>query len=559
MPLPDPSKNIADSRHPEWTNHHLWWRWLSDSLEGGDRYRHATYGRLPYSSGGLGLDLGLSLPRRNLYRHETEIPDGEIGQTEHPDYALRLERTPVPSYVAESIESHLSEIYSQEVKRTHLDPRLNSLLESWWNDIDGSETSADEWFPEIVLPYLLALGCLDLAFDRPRPTSAEPIETVAEVEEAGLARCIARVVFPWDVLDWELLPDSRRYAWVLNQEQGGPESGLKRKDWRVRLWTVKDWRLYDGDGELIEKDAHVFGCVPQFRAFDRRNPRLSHVGRSRYERIAELQRESYNKESEIILTEARNGHPIKQAPRSMLEESDGKTLPITPSKILVMGEDSSGTPVGLEYVDVPQGPAEALRKDQDRMTQMAERAAKLSRPAGVRADGQTVAQSGISKLVDETPGKQLALQIARTAYKAEWESAELALTVALGRLLTDDEKAGIDVRYPADFDLIGLSDWTDLVLDFYGTLDRVGILKEIDVPLLKRYARKMLPGLEDDEYESIDQAIERFVDDAIERKLSAAEAIEDARARGMTDASDPEAFTEPEDAEATERMDLTGE
>src|SRR5262245_31720677 len=98
---------LIQRRHPEWREHHLRWRWLLDSLEGGERYRHAIYG---YDR--------RRLPVRNLVRHKREFPDPRepggsgyggfsTGISDGPttistddDYELRRARTPVPTFVA---------------------------------------------------------------------------------------------------------------------------------------------------------------------------------------------------------------------------------------------------------------------------------------------------------------------------------------------------------------------------------------------------------------------------------------------------------------------------
>lgn len=516
MPIPD-AKDIADRRHPTWRKHAQWWRWLAHSLECGEVYRDAAYGSTTYGAVGLaGGPIGLrSMPVRNLYRYKTEVPDFDRGEQEHPDYALRLARTPVPTYMPEAIDAHLAEVYSQEIRRGHAMPELDTLLGGWMDNIDGTDTALDEWVPEVVMPYLLALGCLDLAFDRPAPRPGAGELTVRDAEDEGLGRCVARVVFPWNVLDWELEPNSSRYAWVLDQEAGGEGSSLDRRDWRLRLWTADSWQLFDGDGRPLEGGDHRFGRVPQFRAFDRQNVRLGHVGRARYEAIAEIQREAYNKESELVLSSARHSYPVAQAPRTMLQQEgpDGtaRDIPITPSRVLMMGTDAGGNPAGLEYVDVPQGPGDSLRRDQDRLRDLVDRAAKLTKPAGARGtDANTVAQSGISKLVDEKPGKLLARQLARTGYKLEWEAIDTALCVLRGRPTTPAERDGIEVVYPTNFDLIGTSEWTNLVIDFLGFLDRAASLpEELAIPIGERFIRLVFPGMDDAGYEELDAALAR--------------------------------------------------
>src|SRR5580700_1707431 len=63
MRTSDPTTEIVSRRHAEWLEHHLRWRWMLDSLEGGERYRQAVYG---YDHRGL--------PVRNLIRHKREYP-----------------------------------------------------------------------------------------------------------------------------------------------------------------------------------------------------------------------------------------------------------------------------------------------------------------------------------------------------------------------------------------------------------------------------------------------------------------------------------------------------
>src|SRR3954467_14254686 len=121
MPPSSQALELIGRRHPEWREHQLRWRWLLDSLEGGERYRQAVYG---YDHRGL--------PVRNLIRHKREYPDlrevslsmsgGMVGPVAIPpgpglglnfgqdpafsasddDFELRRARTPVPTFVAES-------------------------------------------------------------------------------------------------------------------------------------------------------------------------------------------------------------------------------------------------------------------------------------------------------------------------------------------------------------------------------------------------------------------------------------------------------------------------
>src|SRR5947209_10513670 len=173
MPPSSQALELIGRRHPEWREHQLRWRWLLDSLEGGERYRQAIYG---YDHRGL--------PVRNLVRHKREYPDllessgsfvdpflaasglkpraqgaDPAASATDDDYELRRARTPVPTFVAEAIDTHLSRIYAREVKRVGPE-----ALMGWWHDVDGCGTSIDQWMAESVAPRRRTLGQVDLAF-----------------------------------------------------------------------------------------------------------------------------------------------------------------------------------------------------------------------------------------------------------------------------------------------------------------------------------------------------------------------------------------------------------
>ena len=127
---------IIDRRSSEWEEFHIRWVWQMDSFEGGQRYRDAVYGVDPRG-----------IPVRNMVRHKREYPDpreqsqanysaylagtastvsgfsgGSGGQDQaahagDDDYELRRARTPVPTFLAEAVATHLGEIYAKEIRR----------------------------------------------------------------------------------------------------------------------------------------------------------------------------------------------------------------------------------------------------------------------------------------------------------------------------------------------------------------------------------------------------------------------------------------------------------
>ncbi len=466
------ARELIQKRHPEWREHHRRWRWLLDSLEGGERYRQAVYG---HDRRGL--------PVRNLIRHKREYPDPRDAAAPldglapfaasydtlgldpatlatDDDYELRRARTPVPTFVAEAIETHLSRIYAREVKRDGPDS-----LRRWWADVDGCGTPIDQWMAETVAPLLLALGQLDLCMDHPPAPDGETVATRADVERLGLDRCLASFILPENMLWWRLDPTSQNYVECLVHEpiegENGPES-------RYRYWTEQDSTLYDADGEVLAVTPHPFGCVPIVRVFDRRKPRCQNIGQSRYEGIAERQREYYNRDSELILSDTTQAHPLLQGPEDYVQ-ADG-TMPIGPSWLLPKKKNVQGntaTYEGFDVVDFPKDGAESIRRNKADLRDDVDRDSALVRPTG--RDG--VAQSGLAKMLDHADGNNRLAKIAKVLAQAERIAAALALTVLGDGAPSHADRDAITIVYPAEFDLFTASDVAAATGDFQALVD----------------------------------------------------------------------------------------
>lgn len=508
----DAALALIRRRHPEWREHHLRWRWLLDSLEGGERYRQATYG---FDRRGL--------PVRNLVRHKREYPDPReaidastgpfaafgvgfgsdpAGLATDDDYELRRARTPVPTFVAEAIETHLARVYAREVRRSGPE-----VLTAWWANVDGAGTTIDEWFAETVAPLLLVLGQLDVLLDHPRAPEGEAIETRADVERLGLDRCLASILLPENVLWWRLDADGTGYEQCLvreSQEQHGDEPVV-----RYRHWTSRHSTLYSEEGDVLEVHEHPFGRVPIVRLFDSRKPRCRHVGQSRYEGVAERQREYYNRDSELILSDTTQAHPLLQGPEDFVQ-ADG-TIPIGPSWLLPKKKNSLGgsaTYEGFDVVAFPKEAAESIRRNKADLREEVDRDSALVRPSG--HDGTP--QSGLAKMIDHADGNNRLAKIARTLARAERTVAQLALWVLRDGPPDPDELAAIEVVYPAEFDLYTASDVAGAAGDFQAVAARAGTLPTTEKLLLGRLMRLCLPGLSDAQYSVCEQEIQQYLD-----------------------------------------------
>jgi hypothetical protein len=576
-------KLIVERRHVDWLEHQIRWRWLLDSYEGGDRYRNAVYG--PDRRG---------LPTRNLFRHKREYPDpqqfpqvyqgfagflgmvnsqtqdtgygpypGMIGAdaaatAQDDDYELRRSRTPVPEFVAEAIEIHLSKVYDQEVSRDGPDD-----LKAWWKDVDGKGTPIDDWMRQTLAPLLLVLGCIDVCLDHPAAPPGETIKTRADELRLGLDKCVAAYILPENMVWWRL-DAAGRYLECLVREYQNPadrvdhdksgnainpnDAGNLSEAWRrnyvrYRLWSATESILFNYDGsEVLGRVPHPYGRVPIVRLVDQPKHRTPHIGKSRYEAIAEYQREYYNRDSELILSDTLQAHPFLSGAEDFCKADN--TLSVGPGYVLPMKKNpETGAYQGWEFVSPPKDPAESLRRNKSDLIDLKDRRACLIKPAGA-AGANTVSQSGVSKQLDAHSGNKLLTSIAKSLARAERFLAEYALLCLRGSNgvgggpslpprtppYQGGEQAEIKVIYPARFELFSASELTDGTAKLQGILKEAGEAPEVESIAIRSIVRQLFLGLTDEEYDALDQEI----DTVLESKARIKERMHELREAGIT-------------------------
>jgi hypothetical protein len=544
------TRALIERRHPEWTEHQVRWRWLLDSLEGGNRYRDAVYGVDRHG-----------IPIRNLVRHKREYPDPRDVSADtarwaidswqsatDDDYELRRARTPVPTFVAEASDAHLGRIYRGEIEREGPD-----LLKEWWGNVDGKGSSVDTWMQDAVAAIMLVTGQVDILIDHPSPPDGEVVTTKADVLRLGLSDAIASYILPENMVWWTLNRDgSYRECLVREADEHKPN------EYRFRYWTETGSTLLGRNGEVISERPHAFGRVPIIRVFARKKPRCCNVGMSRYEGIAERQREFYNRDSELILSDTTQAHPLLQGPEDYVQ-GDG-TIPIGPSWLLPKKKSNSGGSTsyeGFDVVEFPKDGAESIRANLDRLRDDVDRDAHLTKPPGTNGAG-TVGQSGVSKRLDSQTANDVLGRIAAALQHAERQIACLAWCVLNDGKVTPADEESIGICYPREYDLFNATELGTAIADFQATLAASGGAPETEGTLLCRLVRLMLPGLEDDEYEEIEAEIELAVQTAATRRSMTAESMMttgtsgqpaegdtstpmmDGESEGMTDASQSE-------------------
>lgn len=509
---------LVQRRHPEWLEQQRRWRWLQDSLEGGNRYRHADYtldptkepapGYAPWYN--YGFDALTSeinpvgygqIVDRNLIPHLSET-----GADGRDIYAMRLHRTPVPTNVGRAIESHTSRIYSREITR-----KGPPAVEAWWEDVDGCGTPMDRWMLETVAPLLLVLGQIDLVLDLPEADEAADVKTAADRKNLRQDACVANIILPENLVWWA--KDRRgRYTEVLAFERvhGSP---------RYRHWTTTDSNLYDLNGNFLAKGSHEhkLGFCPVLRVFDRKKVRCENVGQSRYESIAELQRAIYNARSELILGDVQASHAQLQGPAKFLQK--GAELPVGPSNVLPM-DDETGH--GWEFLDPPKGAQAEVRTHIQDFQDEADRDGALLKPAGM-VSGTTTGQSGVSKIADQADGNALLARIADTLARCESMASRMALAVIQDVPVDAIEPETIEVTYPKQFDLYTLDDLSAALDDLQRIASLAGALPETEGELMKRLISVALPGIDDARLGELHDEVDAYIAGAAAERLAAPE------------------------------------
>jgi hypothetical protein len=455
------------------------------------------------------------MPVRNLIRHKREYPSpydqtyspnvgrppgtDQYNQATDDDYELRRARTPVPTFVHEAVDTHLSKIYAKEVSRTAPLP-----LMVWWNNVDGRGTTIDQWMTDTLAPLLLVCGCLDVVVEFPPAPPDVEINSLADQIRYGLHHPVIDYILPENVVYWSLDKEGK-YLEVLIREVQDDQNVT----WRY--WNQAYWVIYDKAGKQISNQTfHGLTEIPIVRLFDRRKPRCKNVGLPRYEAIAEIQREFYNRDSELILSDTTQAHALLQGPDDFVTP-DG-SLPVGPNWLLPMkGNAAPGggkSYTGFSYVEPPKAGAESLRLNKYDLRDAVDRHAKMTKPAGVTGTtANAVAQSGISKQLDADDGNTLLTKLASMFARNETTIARLAGWVLSGGRPIDETVTPITVVYPTEFDLTSASDMASLLRRIQDLIGQGGSAPVTETTALSRIVRQGFRGLSDDTYNAMDQEI----------------------------------------------------
>lgn len=535
-------------RHAEYGAVSTLCHWILDTMEGGERYKRARYDS-PWADGPIG----------NLIRHRREWPISRQGDpVDDPDlvafgglvnpndpaarvldmynraatanYEVRLARTPTPTKLRQVIDKHLSQIFKQSCRRRILGLAEDTTavpgtavvapLADWWADVDGRQTSMDEWMRETVGPILVALGMIDVYCDHPTiGDDTAIIASEADVVAADLKKCHAQYILPQNIL-WYRLDYTHKYyveCLVLEQHAAFDERQQEYYVEKVRHWTREGWTLYEMDGEIAGEGVNNFRRVPIVRCFDRRHMRVEHAGDPRFFGVVEKSREYYNEESELIYAMDLQCFALLQSPPLTTDDA-GEEIPTGPGMTLFKQSDEKGNVIGYEFLTPPTSPfmfmMDRLRWLEDQM----DADAGLVRPATAVGDGKSPQPaSGISKAFDQEEGSNILAGISMTFQAAEYSIAELATTVLNDDPPTVDDLNAIEIIYPTQFNLLTYQQVATMVESYVFARDNFGFIVPLEEYIIRWMGEYVVRSVDPERRQTINDAIAAYLSERSKR------------------------------------------
>lgn len=175
---------------------------------------------------------------------------------------------------ASIIEQKRSAIFREAVTRTVGDSKKKTphALELFWQNVDGSGCSIDDWMSQAFLPASI-FGYAIHVMDRPAGTATT---------KADEGKPYLRLYCPLDMPDW--LTDDRDQLQAVKLMEAVPRESLEQAlpvltQARTREITTTTWRVTT-NGTEESSGEHKFGCLPVVLHYAARRALSSIVGKS---------------------------------------------------------------------------------------------------------------------------------------------------------------------------------------------------------------------------------------------------------------------------------------
>ena len=481
-------RDLIENPHPIFTSNYQFWNFLLDSYEGGKDYSQAQmYYAKPT---GTGRDLKMQLFAGsnnavttlggNLFKHPKETSN---------DYSNRLAMSYYYNFCAPIIDIYTDHLFKQPINEDF--GSIEELVEERKENIDNKQSSINE-FRKDMAEMAQVYGHIFVITDS---LSYEgDVLSLADVFSNNLLPYFT-IHHPQNILNWALDEFGSPYWVVVRECLDGNEDPFNYDKQRLeliryRLWTRKEWVLYDKDYNEIGRGLHNLGVVPITCIFDKKSKKVRNfLGVSTIADISLIARDVYNSCSELkqILRDQTFAFLAIQGNSTEYEE-----LSVGTSKGLLYPPDRAMP----QYVSPPPANAEVYFSHIDRQISKMFQLAKLDSGgvSGTVSNPQSIAdqQSGVSKAWDFN---QTNSALSKKAGNLEDGETKLWQIFALA----EGREFDGSVEYPNEFSIQSLKEDLNEAEQIF----RINLGSEFNKEIKSAIIKKKFPRMQDEDVQKM--------------------------------------------------------
>lgn len=473
-------KALIENPHPIYNQYISFWNFLMQSYEGGIDYTNSDIVKSVTNHNSI-IDVkvnGKPLKDRrhgNLFKHKKERSE---------DYIERVDMSYFYNFCAPIIDIYTNHLFKGSVNSDW--KSIQDIIEMRIDNIDRKGSSIIEFRKEIA-ELSQIYGHVFVLVDKPKTESE--IFSLANQLEQGIFPYL-NIFHPQDVINWALDEFGQPY-WVLLRENINsnidPFNFDKNKMMvsRYRIWTRKEWILFNEDYEEIERGNHQLGKVPLAIVYNKPSKKNKNfMGISEIADISFIARDVYNKCSEL-------NEIIRNQTFAVLclqgKSTEYDELSVGTSKALLYPPERNVP----QYISPASENAKILMDQIDRQVHKIFQIAKLDGGSAQQSE-QVTSQSGISKAFDF---QETNSALAKKA--GHMEDAEMRIWEYFARW--ENKEFDGHVSYPRDFNIQGINE----DIEQAEGLMRLSLGREVNIQMKKEIIKKKFPRISEDDMQKM--------------------------------------------------------
>lgn len=484
-------KDMVENPHRVYKNNYNYWNFLLNSYEGGHEYTNAFITKKSDDASSNvyinGVLQDRTITSTNLFQHKKE---------RNADYKTRMQMSFFYNFCRPVIDIYTNHLFKEPVLENF--ESIKDIVDEIRNNVDMKGSSLDE-FRKQCAEMAQEYGHYFVVIDSPNYDPNSILTKMDQIEKRAYP--YFSLYDPQSVINWSLDAFGNPY-WVLLREPEDtnidPMSFDKKASYKCKykLWTRKEWFLYDYDYNLIDSGVHNLGVVPIVCGYNKKSKKeLAFLGISELADISFIARDIYNSCSELkqILRDQTFAILALQGTSQEYDE-----LVVGTSKAILYPQDRNAP----QYVSPS---AENAKNYFDHIDRQVTKIYQLAKIEGGSAsfNGQSATmQSGTSKAWDFN---QTNSSLSDKA--ANLEDAENKMWDIFARWLGQDGFDG-SVSYPNDFSIQSLLD----DLTEAEKSDKLALGKTFDLEIRKAIQKKKFPSATKEMLDEMEDEAEQLIE-----------------------------------------------